>query len=321
MMRPGIVVLVLLVCADAHADGAADIKALQYSLRDAAMTSNLMDDVVAISGLGFADATCQTKFGGTTKVAKSDRDTLAGCIAGLQLAQWMSDGWAAGGSDDTATHLLVSITMHAGKIAAFAPYPLASDGVPTVTVPALATFAASSDLVAQYSALGTKPDLIAKLCWSKASKPVTTIVSTSGIAALDDAFRSYLANAVWRATQFAGKTASVCIVERWVYAPPQIIPPAALETLRAGGTAEIAPDSATKQAIAVSGKDRVVSTFKLCVKTDGTISAVTVIKPSGFKAYDDLILSTIQTTWKFKPYVYNGVAVPVCTAKTFIYSK
>ncbi len=36
--------------------------------------------------------------------------------------------------------------------------------------------------------------------------------------------------------------------------------------------------------------------------------------------YDQLILQTIRTTWRYKPYEINGTAVPVRTAVTFIYT-
>ena len=62
-------------------------------------------------------------------------------------------------------------------------------------------------------------------------------------------------------------------------------------------------------------------TFKLCLSADGNVAAVNQIKSTGFGQYDAKILSTIRTQWKYRPYVVNGKAVPVCTAVTFIYSQ
>jgi protein TonB len=104
-------------------------------------------------------------------------------------------------------------------------------------------------------------------------------------------------------------------------APPQIVPPKLLEGSRIAGEAQIIPDDNTKTEISRSGKDKIIGTFKLCLSTDGSVGAVSMIKSTGFDQYNAKILSTIRTQWKYRPYVVNGKAVPVCTAVTFIYSQ
>jgi len=45
------------------------------------------------------------------------------------------------------------------------------------------------------------------------------------------------------------------------------------------------------------------------------------MRTSGFAAYDEKIRSTIRETWRYRPYLVNGRATPVCTALRFVYSQ
>jgi protein TonB len=103
--------------------------------------------------------------------------------------------------------------------------------------------------------------------------------------------------------------------------PPQIVPPTMLEGSRIAGEKMIRPDEVTATEIGRSGKDRVVGSFKLCLTVGGEISSVTMVKSTGFPAYDSKISNTIHGEWRYRPYNVNGKAVPVCTAVTFIYSQ
>ena len=104
-------------------------------------------------------------------------------------------------------------------------------------------------------------------------------------------------------------------------AAPQIVPPTALEASRIAGDKMIHPDDVTKTEIGRSGKDKLVGSFKLCLKVDGTINSVSQVKSTGFAAYDNKIMSTIRGEWRYRPFNVNGKAVPVCTAVTFIYAQ
>jgi len=104
-------------------------------------------------------------------------------------------------------------------------------------------------------------------------------------------------------------------------APPQIVPPTLLEGSRIAGDKIIVPDDVTKTEIQRSGKDRIIGSFRLCLTVDGSISSVNTIKQTGFPAYDAKIAAKIRSEWRYKPYMVNGKAVPVCTAVTFIYSQ
>ena len=104
-------------------------------------------------------------------------------------------------------------------------------------------------------------------------------------------------------------------------APPQNVPPTLLEGSRIAGEKQIKPDDVTKTEIGRSGKDKVIGSFKLCISNAGAVTQVTQLKSSGFPAYDTKIINKMRTEWRYKPYMVNGKAVPVCTAITFIYTQ
>jgi periplasmic protein TonB len=104
-------------------------------------------------------------------------------------------------------------------------------------------------------------------------------------------------------------------------APPQNIAPTMLEGQRISGEKQIAPDDVTKTEIQRSGKDKVVGSFKICITVEGGVSNVTMLKSTGFGAYDTKIQGKMRGEWRYKPYNVNGKNVPVCTAVTFIYSQ
>ena len=102
---------------------------------------------------------------------------------------------------------------------------------------------------------------------------------------------------------------------------PAIVPPTALEAQRIAGNKLIQPDDMTKTEITRSGRDKIIGSFKLCLTVEGKVASVTRLKSSGFPAYDQKIIDTIQREWRYTPYALNGKPVPVCTAVTFIYSQ
>ncbi|MBL0220499.1 MAG: hypothetical protein IPQ07_42350 [Myxococcales bacterium] len=104
-------------------------------------------------------------------------------------------------------------------------------------------------------------------------------------------------------------------------APPQNVPPTLLEGSRIAGEKQIVPDDNTKTEIQRSGKDKLIGSFKLCLNLGGEVTSVTMLKSTGFGAYDSKIQQKMRGEWKYRPYAVNGKAVPVCTAVTFIYSQ
>ena len=93
-----------------------------------------------------------------------------------------------------------------------------------------------------------------------------------------------------------------------------------LEGQRVAGNKHIVPSDVTKTEIQRSGKDKVVGSFKICITLDGAVSSINMLKSTGFGAYDAKIQGEMRQ-WRYRPYMVNGKAVPVCTAVTFIYSQ
>ena len=103
--------------------------------------------------------------------------------------------------------------------------------------------------------------------------------------------------------------------------PPQNVAPATLEALRISGNKLIEPDSTTKTAIQASGRNRVIGSFKMCLTAEGAVDTVSPLKSTGFPAYDQTIMGRIGAEWRYRPFMLDGRAVPVCTAVTFIFSQ
>jgi protein TonB len=104
-------------------------------------------------------------------------------------------------------------------------------------------------------------------------------------------------------------------------APPANVPPTMLEGSRIAGEKQIVPDDVTKTDIQRSGKEKIVTSYKLCITVTGDVSSVQMLKTSGYPSYDQRIQRTIKNEWKYRPYAVNGKVVPVCTAVTFMYSQ
>ena len=98
------------------------------------------------------------------------------------------------------------------------------------------------------------------------------------------------------------------------------VAPVQLEPLRIAGEKSIMPDDQTKTELQAAGTHRLVGAFKLCLDRAGGVRSVSVLKTTGAPRYDEKIL-TKMGEWRYKPFVDAGVAVPVCTAVTFIYEQ
>jgi hypothetical protein len=102
-------------------------------------------------------------------------------------------------------------------------------------------------------------------------------------------------------------------------AAPQIIAPTALDANRIAGEKDIVPDERTQSDIFRSGVEKVIGSYKVCISAEGSVSAVTQLKSTGFPSYDATILDTIRGKWRYRPFIVNGKAAAVCTAVRFIY--
>jgi TonB family protein len=161
------------------------------------------------------------------------------------------------------------------------------------------------------------------------------VVSSSGFARYDAAVKKAAKRWRFRAYKADGKAIAVCAhvavtdradadpdpepdAEPDDAAPPATVRPDALEAQRISGDKEIVPDDATKRAIAASGKARVIVPVKLCVSAAGEVRTVTILKSSGFPAYDATI-ERAMAAWRYRPFTVDGKSTVVCTAITLIY--
>jgi serine/threonine protein kinase len=105
-------------------------------------------------------------------------------------------------------------------------------------------------------------------------------------------------------------------------APPvaQTVSPTTLEANRIAGDRTIAPDPVTIDALARTGEDKLVSTYKICVTTEGAVESVTQLKSSGYAAYDEKIRDAIRKEWRYRPYLVDGKPQPVCTGVRFVFA-
>ena len=94
-----------------------------------------------------------------------------------------------------------------------------------------------------------------------------------------------------------------------------------LDANRVGGDKNIAPDENTQSEIHRSGVDSIAGSFKICLTAEGAINTVSLLKTTGFAAYDSKIQETIRRTWRYRPFMVNNKATQVCTAVRFVYQQ
>jgi serine/threonine-protein kinase len=99
---------------------------------------------------------------------------------------------------------------------------------------------------------------------------------------------------------------------------PRLIAPGVLKSLRVSGGDQIdAPDLVQAQMVRDEHK-KTSATVKVCVGTGGEVSSASMLKSSGYPAFDERILNGVRA-FRYKSYTVEGRAVPVCSAVMFIY--
>lgn len=188
------------------------------------------------------------------------------------------------------------------------------------------------------------------VCVDPSGRVDRTWIGQSTPSSEDYARTVQAAAAAWHFTPFVarGKLARVCAIVPFSDSPeieqlqrgrlsamrpplhagiggtPLNVPPTSLDALRIAGDKLIFPDDATKTAIAVQAGPRLIrliGSFKLCLSSSGRIQSVTRLKTTGVPAYDLKLIRTMRSNWRYRPFMVDGVAAPVCTAVTFIYSQ
>jgi hypothetical protein len=158
-----------------------------------------------------------------------------------------------------------------------------------------------------------------------------------------DAFAAAIAKWQFRPFTVANTTIPACSMMRLVYPPgptakdetiPLPAPPSRnkkqpivfaagarlFEARRVSGEKLILPDDSVKRAMQKQGVSKVIGAFRLCLDDTGSVESVLPIKSTGFADYDRELGAAIWK-WTYTPFLVEGVAQPVCTAITFIYSQ
>lgn len=107
-------------------------------------------------------------------------------------------------------------------------------------------------------------------------------------------------------------------VEVVVHHDDVIVPPAVIRGLRIAGETQIHPSDLDRTAMSRDGKDEVTAMFKTCVTAAGDVGAVTLLKSSGYPAYDGALAAGLHG-WRYRPYEIGGQAVKACGIVTFVY--
>jgi len=94
-----------------------------------------------------------------------------------------------------------------------------------------------------------------------------------------------------------------------------VVAPATLRALLASSTPIDAPESLSME-MARSNTKSAKTTVKVCIGTGGEVEAVSMIKASGYVTYDERVLAGVRS-WRYRPYMVGGNAVPACSAVVF----
>ncbi len=309
---------------------------------------------VSFGGLWFTDPECARQFPTQTKIQADRLPAFAQCIATLPL---QSTGRRHQLGDIEVLEYPPGIEVEIQFVArgehawitwiGYAGRRDPKDALPTITGTALdgirtgPATVAMDDTTRQMLDAGAKDlGLDAQYAWLKICLDTTGAVT--GVHARE--ITSPLAERVFvdaaRAWQFkpfqiGDQVLPVCAMERVSASqisdkeilPIELAPdegdvpriaPAGVK--RISGEKMITPSDHDKTRIQLSGVERIVAAFKVCIDGNGAVQRVVTLRPSGLDSYDQKIEAGIRT-WKYKPVLRDGKPIEACTAVTFIYSQ
>lgn len=99
--------------------------------------------------------------------------------------------------------------------------------------------------------------------------------------------------------------------------PSLMIAARTLERLRVTGKADIQPDAPTRRAMIQAKKLSVSARARVCIDVQGGVTTVSLIRRSGFAAYDAQLVREIRR-WRFRPHVVGGTKREACATVTFM---
>ncbi|MEZ4366663.1 MAG: hypothetical protein R2939_10305 [Kofleriaceae bacterium] len=101
--------------------------------------------------------------------------------------------------------------------------------------------------------------------------------------------------------------------------PPAVIPPSLISALRISGDTHIVPDGADLTALARTGTGKATGLVRLCLDPRGAVADVALVRSTGLPGYDARLLAGVRT-WRYRPYVLDGAAVPACSTVSFVFA-
>lgn len=99
---------------------------------------------------------------------------------------------------------------------------------------------------------------------------------------------------------------------------PRFVPRVALSRIDNG--VPLLPDQRTRDQITVLRRRQVIGLFYLCLTEEGTVATVTMLKSTGFQAYDARLTAGVSH-WRYRPFVVDGKPAPVCTEDSYTYGQ
>lgn len=338
----------------------AEDEAIVRAVRDAIASQNtaafarLAPGIVDIRGLWFDAENCAAQFSGKHGVYPAQQAALVQCLATLRPQIQF-------GTREHRPRLVhepgvvISVDLRGGEVRGLLGPRAAAEapGVAHVTEEALRAHASDTRSVepdpatiAHYDRTGEPVSVLLQLCVDAAGKVTEAKVDPNPRREYASAVEA--AARTWTFTPFAarGKPVPVCAVQRVAYPPGRSLPRSSplidlddalgltigragvpinvasttLDQERIAGERQIVPDNETKSKISMAHKTQLIGSFKLCMSSSGRIQSVKVLKPTGFNDYDDRLVRRLRD-WRYRPFLVNGSAMPVCTAVTFVYAQ
>src|SRR5262249_44689232 len=99
---------------------------------------------------------------------------------------------------------------------------------------------------------------------------------------------------------------------------PRNVPIAEMEAYRTAGEKLPRLPAGANMIAHRDGVKRMMVGVKLCVSESGVPATASLVKASDYADANERILAEVKK-WRFRPYLYNGQPVPVCTATLLNY--
>ena len=319
---------------------------------DEAGFRRLLGGKVVNGGLWFADSNCQSQFGQAGTIKSDAFDAFAHCVAGLHLrptgrADSLDDVSVL--TDDAGFEIEAKVVAGRLDFIGFSARAPGAPDLPSITPQSLESLRVAGDPNATISADEASRVILPgnpnpthtehlRLCLSESGELSSVMPAGTTTVASAAAFSAVTRGWTFRPFVVVGKPTAACAIVGFQYPagsrdsardrlprPPQLskaghfvynINPLDLAPLRIVGSPIVVPDDQDK--IHLYGK-RLVGSFKLCLDETGHYERGIVLQSTGVLRYDAKIARTMME-WVYRPYVVDGVAIPVCSAVTFIYT-